>query len=57
MLSRIKAYLDRHPRLIGHLEFICAFVGVLLALLLLASIIDLAKTPPSTTKEIQPCKL
>ena len=54
MISRIKAYLAKHPRLIGDLVFIRAFICALLALILLASIIDLAE--PSTTKEIPSCK-
>ena len=61
MIARIKAYLAKHPCLIDDLvfirDFVCIFICVLLALVLLALIVDSAKPPPSTAKEIPSCRL
>ena len=55
MLSRLKAYIAKRPRLIDDPLFIRAFIGAQLAMLLLALIIDLSKPPAPAHKESTPC--
>ena len=56
MLSRLKAYIAKRPRLINDPIFIRAFIGAQLAMLLLALAIDLSNPPPAPAqKETTPC--
>lgn len=55
MLSRLKAYIAKRPRLIDDPLFIRAFIGAQLAMLLLALILDLSKPPAPAHKESTPC--